>query len=237
MATPTTAPKTAAEAEARFFHRFGEVFGERSWAAYERWLGHQQPYPTSPEAWIAAGQEVIERLLERAKATATAPAGPLTLAGVAKNLAAPFELYQIELKPGALANEKTRGLALAYVDLRAYQERLDEVVGIEGWSVEYRNLGAKSIICRLTILGHVREDVGEPSGDGDNPATEALAQSFKRACSAFGLGRYLYSLPRIWADYDERAKQFKDPTGAVREIYGKAGLLPKSAGGSRSGGR
>jgi hypothetical protein len=98
------------------------------------------------------------------------------------------------------------------------------VVGPEGWSVEYRQLGSASIICRLTVLGVVREDVGEPSADGDNPATESLAQAFKRTCSAFGLGRYLYSLPRLWAAFDAQKKAFKDPIGVVRDIYQQAGL-------------
>lgn len=233
MATTTTAPRDAAEAEQRFYARYAEQIGGTTWQAVQRYLGHLLPRPSTVEEWIAVGEE----LRERARQSPTAPAAPLTLASVAKALAAPFEQYQVEIKPGATTQDKKRALALAYVDLRAYQDRLDEVVGIEGWSVEYRNLGAKSIICRLTILGHVREDVGEPSGDGDNPATEALAQSFKRACSAFGLGRYLYSLPRLWADYDEGKRQFVDAAGVVRDIYAKAGLLAKTSGGRSSGGR
>jgi hypothetical protein len=233
MATTTTAPRDAAEAEQRFYARYGEVIGGTTWQAVQRFLGHLLPRPTTIEEWIAVAAEI----LDRAKAAPVSAPAPLTLAGAAKALAAPFEQYQVEIKPGALTNDKKRALALAYVDLRAYQDRLDEVIGLEGWSVEYRNLGAKSIICRLTILGHVREDVGEPSGDGDNPATEALAQAFKRTCSAFGLGRYLYSLPRPWADYDQDKRQFVDPAGVVRDIYGKAGLLPKAGSGGRSGGR
>jgi len=38
--------------------------------------------------------------------------------------------------------------------------------------------------------------------------TAAEAQAFKRACSMFGLGRYLYGLPALWVDYDAQTRQF-----------------------------
>lgn len=230
MATPSAAPKTAAEAEQRFFARFGDPYGLHTWEDVQSHLGPVAdliPRPATVEAWIAVAEHVRRR-----------QARPATLGAAAPALAAAFEAYQVDIKPGALTQDKKRALALAYVDLRAYQDRLDEVVGLEGWSVEYRTLGAKSIICRLSILGHVREDVGEPSGDGENPATEALAQSFKRACSAFGLGRYLYSLPRLWADYDADKKQFVDAAGTVQLIYQRGGLLTKAPAPARGvGGR
>jgi hypothetical protein len=210
MATLNNLPATADEAAARFFARFGP-------ALISDFLGHTTEAPASVEAWIALGQEVNARGATR----------PLTLAHIAGALAEPFALEQIELKPGATTKDKARALALPYVDLRAYQDRLDQVAGLDGWSVEYRQLGQASMICRLTILGVVREDVGEPSEDGSNPATESLAQAFKRACSAFGLGRYLYSLPKVWAAYDADARQFKDPIGTARDIYRQGGLLSR----------
>lgn len=217
MATPANAPATPVEAQSRFFARFGLTL-------VEAFLGRAVEAPADVDGWIALAQQVNARA-----------AGPRTLTQVAAALARPFELHQVELKPGATTSAKDRGLALAYVDLRAYQERLDDVVGPEGWSVEYRALeGIKGVVCRLTILGHTREDVGEPSG-GENPATEALAQSFKRACSAFGLGRYLYSLPRVWAPYDDKAKRFVDEAGVVRSIYEQAGIAVERDRTGRSG--
>ena len=227
MATATNAPKTPAEAEYRFFARFG-ADGCGDLRAVEDRLGRAIARPSTVEQWIALGHELSSCL---GGATAVAPPeGPRTLSQVAKELTRPFEVWQVEVKPGAITKDKTRALALAYADLRAYQDRLDEVVGLEGWSVEYRQIGNSAMVCRLTIMGHTREDVGEPSEDGSNPATEALAQAFKRACSAFGLGRYLYSLPRLWFDYDEQAKRFKDEQRIVHELYTKAGLFGPPAG-------
>ncbi len=41
--------------------------------------------------------------------------------------------------------------------------------------------------------------------------TTALAQAFKRACAAFGLGRYLYFLPQVWCDYDAEKRRIVNP--------------------------
>ena len=45
----------------------------------------------------------------------------LTLAEVYDGLTAPFAPEVIELKPGALTKDKTKALALAYADPRAYE--------------------------------------------------------------------------------------------------------------------
>lgn len=157
-------------------------------------------------------------------AAPTAPAEPLTLSAVHSKLCKPFARALVELKPGAITQDKSRALSMPFVDSRAYQTRLDRVVGPEGWSVEYRPLSDRAVLCRLTILGVTREDVGECNVGDENAATSAVAQSFKRACSAFGLGRYLYSLPQVWAAYDEKKRQIVDTAGVVAQMYAS---LPK----------
>ena len=123
-------------------------------------------------------------------------------------LRAPFRPADVEFRPGATTKDKTKAIGLAYVDKRVYEDRLDNLIGTENWSVEYRQLGDKGIICRLCINGVVREDVGEFAQDDVAAFPTAVAQAFKRACSSFGLGRYLYSLPQIWAEYDADRRNF-----------------------------
>lgn len=159
-------------------------------------------------------------------APAPAPAAPPTLAALHEKLCKPFSLVLVEVKPGATNGEKTRALALAYVDPRAYQARLDRLAGPEGWSVEYRALGERAMLCRLTILGVTREDVGESDPKEPNGWTSATMQAFKRACAAFGIGRYLYALPKPWVEYDGQRKLIKNPEGAARQIYELAGIQP-----------
>ena len=150
---------------------------------------------------------------------------PATLAEAYAALCAPFPAALVELKPGATTQDKKRALALAYVDPRLYQERLDTVVGPDSWQVAYRPLGERAVICRLQVLGIVREEVGETNDAKDpNAWTGATAQAFKRACSAFGLGRYLYHLPQLWANYDDQKRQIEDPAGVVAKLYSQAGL-------------
>lgn len=55
----------------------------------------------------------------------------------------------------------------------------------------------KTAIVTLTIDGVTRSASGE-----DTDFMSAEARAFKRACSAFGLGRYLYSVDLGWQPYD-----------------------------------
>jgi hypothetical protein len=150
-------------------------------------------------------------------------------------LARPFPADAIQWKPGATNQDKTRGLALAYVDLRHYIDRLNEVAGPD-WSDDYEvQEGGKVVLCRLTIAGVPRSDVGEAAASDDNTATTALAQAFKRACVKFGLGAYLYRLPRQWVEYDPQRKGFTDEALAQlqRAVSGGKGQPPNGDGDSR----
>ena len=127
-------------------------------------------------------------------------------------LAQPFPAEAIQWKPGAVAKNQARALALAYVDSRYYQDRLNEVVG-PGWSDDHavQLMGQKVVVvCTLNLCGVIRTDVGECDLSDQNAATTAKAQAFKRACTAFGLGAYLYRLPRLWVEYDAQRKSFPD---------------------------
>lgn len=146
---------------------------------------------------------------------------------ILKELAKPFHPSNITWKPGAVKGD--RALALAYADLRAYMTRLDEVCGAD-WSVEYEPWGVDRIICKLTIGGSTRSSTGEMGAQDEKNeigGTVAEAQSFKRACAMFGLGRYLYNFPSGWADIDPNTKQFTDAakaklSGMVLQHYRRA---------------
>ena len=145
--------------------------------------------------------------------------GTTTFDAVLAELAQPFDPESVEFKAGATTQDKARALALAYVDARVYQARLDAAA--PDWRNEYTReyAGDRVIVtCALTVAGVTRQAIGESlqasaRHDGstvieENAATSAEAQAFKRACSAFGLGRYLYSVPQVWAEYDAQRRQF-----------------------------
>jgi hypothetical protein len=64
-----------------------------------------------------------------------------TMQEILKELSKPFHPSHITWKPGVFNRDKNKALALAYADLRAYQNRLDEVCGMN-WSVSVRRLTA-----------------------------------------------------------------------------------------------
>lgn len=132
-----------------------------------------------------------------------------------QQLKRPFHPSMISWKPGAMTKDKTKCLAMAYGDLRAYQNRLDEIFGLN-WSVSYTPW-ADRIICHLTINGITRSSTGEPDSDSDrneNGGSVAEAMSFKRACAMFGLGRYLYELPSVWVEFDAAKSSMTDAAKA-----------------------
>jgi len=138
----------------------------------------------------------------------------LELDQILDELRKPFHPSQVTWKPGAVKDN--RALALAYADLRAYMNRLDEVCGTN-WSVAYEPWGEDRIICRLTIMGVTRSSTGETTNESERSeigGTVAEAQAFKRASAMFGLGRYLYNLPTGWADYDPASKRFTEKAKA-----------------------
>jgi hypothetical protein len=129
---------------------------------------------------------------------------------ILKQLALPFEPRHVSWLPGAVKGDRV--LALAYADLRAYMNRLDEACGLD-WSVGYEPWGNDRIICRLTISGVTRSSTGEATDESERSeigGTVAEAQAFKRACAMFGLGRYLYDLPSVWVEYDAQRKRITE---------------------------
>ncbi len=137
---------------------------------------------------------------------------------ILQELRKPFHPSHVTWKPGMVGKDQGKALALAYADLRAYQNRLDEICGM-GWSVTYTPWGER-IVCHLTIQGITRSSSGEPDSQSERSeiaGTSAEAQAFKRACAMFGLGRYLYNLPSVWVEYEPATKQFTDKAKAKLE--------------------
>jgi hypothetical protein len=124
-----------------------------------------------------------------------------------KELAVPFDPSVIEWRVTNATKDKTRGQVIPYADQRAYTDRLNALVTPAGWTRKYaihtsanfqrgkdQTIVAKILVtCELTIFGlGSHSATGEEWADDDSAGTSAEAQAFKRACSCFGLGRYLY---------------------------------------------
>ena len=143
-----------------------------------------------------------------------------TIRELIANLEVPFHPTVIEWRvTNTSKGGSPRGQVMPYADQRAYTDRLNTLVTPAGWTRRYaihtsanferskdQKLVAKVLVtCELTIFGvGSHSATGEEWADNDNAATAAEAQSFKRACSCFGLGRYLYYFSGTWVDLDDR---------------------------------
>lgn len=100
-------------------------------------------------------------------------------------------------------------LVVPYIDARLVIERLNLVVP-HLWTDEYEPLaGGKGLLCRLTIDGVTRLDVGEGYiGKG------LYSDAFKRAAVKFGIGVSLYALPKVFLDKGKgQLREWKDTKG------------------------
>jgi hypothetical protein len=66
-------PRTAAEAEQRFFARYGGTVGGDAWLAVQRYISSRAPKPTTVEGWIAAAEAVRDEQRKRAEQPQEAP--------------------------------------------------------------------------------------------------------------------------------------------------------------------
>ena len=142
----------------------------------------------------------------------------------------PFDPSEIKWRVTNTTSDRRRGQVIAYADPRAYTDRLNALFTVRGWTREYavqviqnferkdRGNGESTIsgkifvTCKLTIDGlGSHSGLGEEWADNENAGTSAEAQAFKRACSCFGLGRYLYDLDGNWVDLDERKQPLSRP--------------------------
>jgi hypothetical protein len=121
-------------------------------------------------------------------------------------LARPFDVKKISWRVGATSKDKTKAIALAYIDARDVMKRLDDVFGMN-WQCKYSHAETKTI-CEIGVLiDSVWIWRSGGAGDTDIEAEKgAISDAFKRAAVLFGIGRYLYNLPNEWVAIDEYKK-------------------------------
>jgi hypothetical protein len=124
-------------------------------------------------------------------------------------LAAPFPVESIHWRVGATNKEKTKGIALAYVDARDVMKRLDDVCGAH-WQCRYPLSDDGLLICEVGIKID-GEWIWRANGAGstDVEAEKGKASdAFKRAAVLWGIGQYLYSLPNEWVELIPKGRSY-----------------------------
>ena len=131
---------------------------------------------------------------------------------IIKKLKEPFNCGDVEWKIQVTSQDKNRGMAVAYLDARAVQKCLDEVVGPFNWKNVYSLWHDHSQICGISIFNAERSEWVTKWDGAENseiePIKGGLSDSFKRAASVWGIGRYLYQINGIWVDVEAKGKSF-----------------------------
>ena len=130
---------------------------------------------------------------------------------LAFELSKQFGKDQIQWRVQRQTRDGTSAKVLAYVDARAVQDRLNEVMGIDGWQCKHISYGAKTN-CHLGLKFN-GEWIWRSDGAGDTNFEAdkgAISDSLKRAAVHFGVGRHLYDLPSVFV------KVQKDQRGQIK---------------------
>ena len=128
---------------------------------------------------------------------------------IVEALKEPFEQKLIHWRVGATSRDKSKGIALAYIDARDAMKRLDDVVGPENWQNTYPFEGC----CEISIYFEDKGWVKKSNGAGATKVEAEKGQysdAFKRAAVMWGIGRYLYYLPNVWVPLNQY-KQIEEP--------------------------
>lgn len=129
-------------------------------------------------------------------------------------LCRPFAAEEIDWRIGSTNADKSKGMALAYMDARAVMDRLDVICGPDNWQCNYTPGVAGSIVCNLGIRMPSGEWVWKADGAG---ATDVegekgmLSDALKRAAVRWGVGRYLYEMTSPWVAIEPRGRGYFIP--------------------------
>ena len=113
----------------------------------------------------------------------------------------PLEADEIECRVGQIARNGSGLSLLLYKTSRVDGDILDETVGAENWQCEYDVINGQ-LFCTVSIWDDGKsqwirkQDVGSPSNVEAEKGRSSDA--LKRACFRWGIGKELYSSPRIW---------------------------------------
>lgn len=154
-------------------------------------------------------------------------------------LCEPFPAEEVEWRVGSTNGDKTKGLALAYIDARAVMDRLDTVCGPDNWQCNYTQGVGGSIICNLGIRMPSGEWIWKADGAGATDVEGekgALSDALKRSAVRWGVGRYLYELKSPWVALEAAGRSVRIPEGERKRLEDLHEDFAKKAGwGIRAG--
>ena len=150
----------------------------------------------------------------------------------------PFAPERVSWRVGSTNADKSRGLALAYIDARDVQDRLDEVCEPHNWQCRYALLGTTTI-CEIGIrIGDEWVWKADGAGATDVEGEKgALSDALKRAAVKWGIGRYLYDLDSPWVELEAAGRSYKIKPSEMKKLHAllNGSHSPKSEVGEANG--
>lgn len=137
--------------------------------------------------------DTLDQIRSLVSANGTDPTFPLdSYREAARHFRRPFTPAAIKFKVQATwpKDQPANALIVSYMDARLVVDRLNLLVPHLWQDPEYVADG-KLLICRLTVDGITRQDVGEGTGKA------LYSDAFKRAAVKFGIGVSLYAVPKM----------------------------------------
>jgi len=122
-------------------------------------------------------------------------------------LTRPWDADKLHWRVGATTQDKSKGIALAYVDARDVMQRLDGCIGVADWQCRYPSTGT----CELSIKID-GEWITKTNAAGETQVEAEKGQAsdaFKRAAVLWGVGRYLYYLPTVWCPLKPAGRSYQ----------------------------
>lgn len=126
-----------------------------------------------------------------------------------KQLKNPFDPKFVKWRVGATNEDKTKGIALAYIDSREVKKRFDDVCGMDRWRDRLTPL-EKGFISEIDIK-IADEWITRSNAAGYTnvePVKGGASDAFKRAAAKWGVGHYLYYLPNVWVPIRPSGKSY-----------------------------
>ncbi len=124
---------------------------------------------------------------------------------ITERLKQPFDPSVIHWRVGATNKDKTKGIALAYINPRDAMKRFDDVCG-DLWQAEYPFDGCCRIGLKIDNEWLWRSNgAGETQVEGEKGK---FSDAFKRAAVLWGVGRYLYYLDNTWVAIKPQGRSY-----------------------------
>lgn len=127
-------------------------------------------------------------------------------------LSAPFAPELISWRIGSTTQDKSKGMALAYIDARDVMKRFDAVCTPFGWQNDHLVSPNGMVTCKIGVLSPNGCWIWKADGAGQTDVEGekgSYSDALKRSAVLWGVGRYLYDLDSPWVQIEPAGRSYK----------------------------